>query len=314
MGGSDKLMISPCWYNTGVPGCRILESVATYTKAYGFLALDATGNLNNIKTTWTDRVIEKPALNISAFYIPSDAYYGNNWVDPRTNQTPYATYVNQVFMTPTGNRTYNFSSIQERGSCQPFDNNTYQWGFSFVQLFIVMSLLFLWFVAVYTMWLRGYLELKRRQGDEAPTRYQAVLDLAEALNHELDGVDEAPKVPTNRELERCISKQLNGGRVVVQTRPPLGKGYSFWKGAWSWIKREKWCFALAVLVSLVPAVAPWVLPLAFFVPFSLSMILALIIGRSRESRELIGILGLILSLILMASVGPVLPARVWGGS
>lgn len=177
-----------------------------------------------------------------------------------------------------------------------------------------MSLLLLWYVAVYTMWLRGHLDLKRRQGDEAPARYQAVLDLAEALNHELAGVDEAPKVLTNQQLDRCISKQLNGGRVVVQTRPPLGKEYKLLKGAWSWIKREKWCLALAVLASLVQAMAPWVLPLALFAPFSLSVILALVIGRTRKSRELIGILGLILSLILMASVGPVLPARAWGGS
>lgn len=158
------------------------------------------------------------------------------------------------------------------------------------------------------MWLWGHLNLKLRQGDEAPARFQAVLDLAEALNHELASVNEVPNVLTNRQLKRCISEQLNGGRVVVQIPSSLEKGYSFRKGAWGWIKREKWCFTLAVLLSLVPAMAPWILPLAFLAPFSLSVILALAIGRTRRSRELISIFGLTLSLILMASVGPVLPA------
>ena len=89
-----------------------------------------------------------------------------------------------------------------------------------MQLFIVMSLLLLWYVAVYTMWLRGHLDLKRRQGDEAPARYQAVLDLAEALNHELAGVDEAPKVLTNQQLDRCISKQLNGAGLSCKPGHP----------------------------------------------------------------------------------------------
>lgn len=69
-----------------------------------------------------NQTIGKPALNISAFYIPPSDLYGHDWIDPRTNHTPYATYSNQEFMTRTGNRTYSVSYIQGNGSCQAIDN------------------------------------------------------------------------------------------------------------------------------------------------------------------------------------------------
>jgi hypothetical protein len=66
---------------------------------------------------------KKPALNISAFYIPpymTDYYrfYGNTWTDPRTNQSPYANSSNRALMARSGNTTYSLAYIEENGSCQ----------------------------------------------------------------------------------------------------------------------------------------------------------------------------------------------------
>ncbi|KAH6856924.1 hypothetical protein B0I37DRAFT_334595 [Chaetomium sp. MPI-CAGE-AT-0009] len=283
------------------------------TEAYGFLALDAVGNLNDIETRWMNQTIGKPALNISAFYVPpyfgDSGYYGNNWTDPRTKQTPYATSSNRAFMAPSGNTAYSVEYIEKNGSCQGLDN-TYQWGFSFLQLFIVLFLLLIWIVAMYTMWLKGHLDLEQRNGDEAPARFKAVLDLATALNHELDSEDtgESSDGLTNRQLQRCISKRLNGGRVAVQTPFPASV-YSFRKDTWSWIKKERWWFALLVVSVSLSAMTWLFIPLVLFLLFAFSVILALAIGQTRGSRVLICLAGLIISLSLLAGVSPRAAAR-----
>lgn len=184
----------------------------------------------------------------------------------------------------------------------------YQWGFSFLQLFIVTVLLLLWFAAVYTLWLKGQLDLKQRQGDEAPARFAAVLDLAEALRHELSSVGEVPGALTNRQLRRCVSEQLGGGRVALQTpSSSQAGGYSFRKGSWSWIKRERWWFAFAVVAGLMPLMAMFLLVFAFFTPFALGVFLAIAVGSTTGSRVLISIAGLIISLVFMGGFSSIVP-------
>jgi hypothetical protein len=169
-------------------------------------------------------------------------------------------------------------------------------------LFIVTLLLLLWFIVVYTMWLKGHLDLKQRHGDEAPARFQAVLDLAEALNHELASIGEAPGRLTNRQLNGCISKRLDGGRVTVQTPFSRASGYSFRKGSWSWIKREKWWFTIAVVAGLMPLMTLFFWMFLFCIPLTLSVFLAVGIGSTTGSRVLISIPGLSISLALVVGL------------
>jgi hypothetical protein len=159
-----------------------------------------------------------------------------------------------------------------------------------------MLLLVLWMVVVYIMWLKGHLDLEQRSGGEVPARFKAVLDLAAALHDELSSVGEkVDSLTTNRQLDLCITKRLSGGRVAVQTPFPATK-YSFRKGAWSWIKREKWWFTWAVVSIIILSVCPVSAPLAA------GVFLALAIGRTRGSRVLISICGLILALVSTASL------------
>ncbi|KAK3292120.1 uncharacterized protein B0H64DRAFT_346694 [Chaetomium fimeti] len=311
----DGWITDYCGDDVDTPACSLLAAVSEYTKEYGFLALDKAGNLNDIETRWMNQTIGKPALNISAFYVPpyggagyGSGYYGYNWTDPRTNQTPYNVSSNRAFMTLSGNTAYSVEYVEKNGTCQGV-GNTYQWGFSFLQLFIVELLLLLWIAVMYTMWLKGHLDLKQRHGGEVPAKFKAVLELAAALNHGLADIGEPPDGLTNRQLERYISKQLNGGRVAMEM-PSSASGYSFRKGAWGWIKRikrEKWwvvLFMVAVFISAFPAV--WLRPLipfAFFAIFAASVILALAIGRTRASRVFICLAGLIISLCLVAGAG-----------
>jgi hypothetical protein len=98
--------------------CMLTLSLGLDTQAYGFLGLNANGDINDIETKWMNQTIPKPALNISAFYVPPYNFYGHKWTDPRTNTTPYAISSNLTFMVPSGNETYNLTFIKQNGSCQ----------------------------------------------------------------------------------------------------------------------------------------------------------------------------------------------------
>jgi hypothetical protein len=171
-----------------------------------------------------------------------------------------------------------------------------------------MLLVLLWTVVVYVMWLKGRLDLAQRHGDEVPARFRAVLDLAKALNHELSRAGEVSDSLANRQLERRITERLDGGRVAVRVPSPTpATGYSFRKGAWGWIKREKWWLVLLVASVSVPAgMAPLIGPLAvLWAPFPASLVLALAIGRTTESRVLMSLCGFtLLVLFLIAGFGP----------
>jgi hypothetical protein len=173
-----------------------------------------------------------------------------------------------------------------------------------------MLLLLLWIVVVYVMWLKGHMDLRQQGGkEEVPARYRAVIELATALNDGLQGIGEEPHSLTNRQLKVCIAKQLRGGTVAVGP-PLLTTRYSFRKGVWRWIKGERWWLALAIASSLILATAgaasASVIP-AFFAPFVAGVVLSLAVGRTNGSRVVISVGGLVLALVVAASLVPGMP-------
>ena len=76
------------------------------------------GKVNDIETAWNKTTILRPALNISAFYLPPGALFGNNWTDPRTKTQPYADINNLAFTVTNSNDTYPITYIAENGGCQ----------------------------------------------------------------------------------------------------------------------------------------------------------------------------------------------------
>lgn len=74
--------------------------------------------------------ILKPALNISAFYLPPMSslfgndwisLFGNNWTDPRSETQPYSNMSNMAFTTASSNETYSIRYIERHGSCQALE-------------------------------------------------------------------------------------------------------------------------------------------------------------------------------------------------
>ncbi|KAH7160999.1 hypothetical protein EDB81DRAFT_783720 [Dactylonectria macrodidyma] len=264
--------------------CSLAQNVSEYVARHGFLGLDANGAVNDIETRLMGTTL-RPALNISAFYLdPLGPYSGNNWTDPRVNRQPYSNSSNMVFTIVDSNDTYTIGYIVDKGSCQAL--GAYQWGFSFLQLFIGVLLMFFWTMAMWLMWLMAHKELEQRNGIEIPGKYKAVLDLATALNQELSSIGEAPNSLTNKQLRHRIETQLDEGRVKTDTPFPIAR-YSFRTNLWGWIKKEKWWLVLLLICG--PCVAG---PTA---PIFIGVLAALAIGRTRKSRVLMIVCGLVIA-------------------
>ena len=78
------------------------------------------------------------------------------------------------------------------------------WGFSFLQLYIVLVLLTVWTLGTYILWLKAHLTLAQRNDSEIPVKFKATLHLVSIVNKEFAVIGEEPSALTNRQLNHCI--------------------------------------------------------------------------------------------------------------
>ncbi|KAM7191662.1 hypothetical protein V8F33_008758 [Rhypophila sp. PSN 637] len=184
------------WYsrNFGYPpvvlsmhrSCEFAKNISDYVRTYGFFGLDSqSGDKNDVATTWMGTSVPKPALNISAFYLPlgSNYFWGHDWVDPRTTKRPFSGPSGAAMAVDGTSTAYSLDYVQQNGSCQP--QGTYQWGFAFLQVFIVVIVLLVWTIATYVMWLGPHKSLRRLGAKETPRKYGAAMSLVTGITREL---------------------------------------------------------------------------------------------------------------------------------
>jgi hypothetical protein len=167
---------------------------------------------------------------------------------------------------------------------QPTDHvscQTYQWGFSFLQLFVGLILMLTWTIGVCVIWLRGHVGRKSRPGDEVPTRYKAVLNLASSLCEAFSAIGEEPDALTNSQLKQHIAKSLDGGRVEAVN--PFPAKYKLRAAAWAWFKRDKWW----ILLLGISTGGGFLFPGALVFPSG--VLLAIAIGKSNGSRAVMAL-------------------------
>lgn len=147
---------------------------------------------------------------------------------------------------------YEYFFTNDRAICQPvMENNqqTYQWGFSVLQLEITLCLLTLWTFGIYIMWSTAHLRLASMGiAYNAPGNFKSTMSLARAMRKEFreqHGKD--VNSLTERELISFVKKRLNGGRIMLQS-PPLGPRQNEWKLIWKWVMaNEAWTVSYAVV-------------------------------------------------------------------
>jgi hypothetical protein len=230
-------------------------------------------------------------LNISAFFIASPAIYGSNWTDPSTGKQPFSDYSNTTFLY--NDITYSLDYMLRNGTCEPL--GTYQWGFSFLLLFIFLITLLIWSVGTYILWLRAYLNLRACDVSDIPGEYKAVMDLAAAMQHqfEKEGLDLANL--TEDEITRKIVRDWKGGSIN-HDKPLIQRSEFRLRAILARVfKKEKW-WLLAYLVSTALWAGLLTMPNpspadSFFFIFgltvSIGVFLAMFIGNKTKSRVLL---------------------------
>jgi hypothetical protein len=164
-------------------GAAIANSyiISTDVYTYGYNGTNSTSSIFSPNNS-TIFNLTSPILNISAFYMPflfvyDSSPYGNN---PAAEALSYPSRARFARIDQPDNRTYDIPYIKNNGRCEP--QNTYQWGFSFLLLFIALLLSALWALGMWAMWLDAYCNSKiDAVGERDMGSWRAVMDLAEAI-------------------------------------------------------------------------------------------------------------------------------------
>ncbi|KAK3690449.1 hypothetical protein B0T22DRAFT_481627 [Podospora appendiculata] len=301
----------------------LLSYTSQYVSTYGFLGLDESGGINNKETLWMNQTIPKPALNISAFFRPitaSGVPYNDPWVDRRTNSTPFADPSNAQFAivgANTTDRMYSLDYLEQQTSCQPV--GAYQWGFSFLQLFLGLLMLLVWTTGVFILWLRGHLELAQHGEHEVPGKLKAALDLVLRVNEDFSSSEKPPSNISSRQLEEDTETRLNGGRIQLRALDQRER-INVKRVVVEWARREKWWLVALMVMALssLPGLYfllweeywIWMKVLVIF-GYTLSLIgivcivFTLSAGGGRKTRKIVVIAGGAFGLVLASIAAPI---------
>ncbi|SPO07045.1 uncharacterized protein DNG_09739 [Cephalotrichum gorgonifer] len=259
---SSGIARSDCSRSTPPKECDATRDISEYTKKYGFYGLlDEETEFNGI-------TLPAPALNVSAFYLTGSTFYGEQYTDPRTGQQPFRDINRMQYVS--SNELYSLEHVSSQGSCQP-SSDTYQWGASFPQLFVMLVALSLWSIGIFAMWYKAHRRLPLAEDLKVPSGWRGVLELSRAMEAELTdaGIDLA--ATSDRQAKREIQKRLRGGAVSFEDYYLSKKDYRFRLEFIAWLKKERWwlgasvgCFAVAFGIwaptgIAIPAIIFWVL-------------------------------------------------------
>ncbi|RYN99605.1 hypothetical protein AA0120_g1957 [Alternaria tenuissima] len=258
-----------------------------YAAEYGFNRGD------KINSTFGGQLLPPPTLNISAPSLVRTTEY---------EDYSYASYEDRLFRVTNDpsqmlwaydNKTYDFKYLQGNGKCQAALD--YKWGFSYIQLFIMVIFHIVWTLGLFTMWIRACMVMKKRgRGrEDVAGENKAVFELAAAMREQMNEPtkEEGDDVSalTEAKLRRRITKDLRGGSISYTTPIlPNGDRSEKWN-AMAWMKSHK-----LSIIAMIVCVAAMMINLFAWVPDDTGtvallplptvLIAALYIGSTRGSR------------------------------
>jgi hypothetical protein len=213
-----------------------------------------------------------------------------------------------AFTVPNSNDKYDINYMQANGTCQQF--NTYQWGFSFLLLFVLMLFTAVWALGTYVLWMDAYLNSRFDRASRDMGTLRAVLDYAATIKKDLGtaAADDVGDRQLKAQIESDRKRYMISYESLGQIDLPLSRSteIKIWWQAFdvqAWAKQEKWLL-MALLFSLVLIVmGPLVLLLLCLMygaimtmlgPFVLLLlclmygaIMTMLAGRSQRSRKAI---------------------------
>ncbi|KAF1834814.1 hypothetical protein BDW02DRAFT_597817 [Decorospora gaudefroyi] len=300
----DWPTLSCDYYGDGGPeNCYMLTNVIEYVRQYGFHGVTMENS------TFAAHLLGPPVLNISAFHLPREVLMLISRGRLLENKDK------SLMRWAYGNETYTSTDLMERGKCQAMLD--YQWGFSFVQLCIMLIILLLWTMGLTIMWIRSHYVMNRRSSEEVAGINKAVFELADAMRSQLDLYakekgDDLSLFPES-ELRRRITKDLRGGSIAYDT-PLLLDGEDGKANFKAFVMRQKQILvAFIVCIALSGTSIVWLSPIVVILfPLPLEWAITIYMGTTRKSRIMLFfwsfvILSVIPQIIILCTVG--LPSR-----
>jgi hypothetical protein len=160
------------------------------------------------------------------------------------------------------------------------------------------------------MWIYTHftMALRNRHSEEISGENRAVLELAVAMQTELDIKDTDPSALREKDLKESI-KQIRGGTISSAHLDSTLRSHSVRKSLMVWIKIEKWWFSAMFITSVLCATGTWFMPLFIWIWFLgvwCGQFWAFCIGTTMGSRllvilfwSLVGVLVIVITLGLI---------------
>ncbi|KAI1274864.1 hypothetical protein F5Y07DRAFT_371738 [Xylaria sp. FL0933] len=257
--------------------CYLQANVSDYILKYGFNGRSRTAS------QWLNYTLPSNSLDVEPSILSPSVLSSLNMTQ---GFQPIWTYENHI---------YTLQDIRINGACQALGAE-FQWGFSYLQLFIIVILLIIWTSGTCLLRHRAHQFLPLEGQPERPRGFRALLLLAEAIQIELQtsGID--PHSLKNNQLKHQIYKCLKGGSTSFGF--PLRRKTIRRRTALQWMKEDLW-----LLVIVTATGVPLSLFLGpVFIPISLGILSTFFIGTTAKSRFLLFTLSIIIALLIVLPI------------
>ncbi|KAI1118895.1 hypothetical protein F5Y14DRAFT_398091 [Nemania sp. NC0429] len=263
-----------CYYDkSSEQDCDLVSDISDYVLAYGF-----NGRSRNV-SQWRGQTLQQNSLDIEPFTVSEQVLTS---LHRRQNFSPAWWFESNV---------YTLQNLQDNGACKTL-GESFQWGFSYIQLFIVLLTLAIWTDGMCLLRHHTHRFQPLRGQPERPRGVRPLLLLAEAIEGQLGASGIDPHTKTNKQLGRHIYKGLKGGSMSFEfpSRNKLASSHS----VLHWAKRN----LLWLLLAAMSVVFLFVLYDLQFLVLLVAILSAYIIGTTGKSRLFLATLLVLITLPL----------------
>lgn len=159
-----------------------------------------------------------PTLNIDAHYLAAKTSNGHDWQDPKTGEFPFQNLENARFVI--NKQVLDLRELETRAQCQSRGVTTYEWGFSFLLLFIFIVLTLLWLVLSSRIYRQSQLIAGGQDLLQGFGSYTALVKVALCFQHGLG----LPLEHVAEMSEKMIRESIGEGLMKVQHKVKLEPG------------------------------------------------------------------------------------------
>ncbi|KAF2676643.1 hypothetical protein K458DRAFT_379709 [Lentithecium fluviatile CBS 122367] len=221
-----------------ISDCLVVNNVSNYYRDWYFRS-------GSSSSTFMGQILDPPILNITPYYIYDPSIYGWDFITQGVSKMAWS----------WSNETYDYAYVTAKGTCQ--STGHYQWGFSFIQLFVMNIMLLVWAIGILTMWAVTRMTMRKRGRRAIAGEHKATLELAASMNKELFIENADLQSLSEQDIKERITN-VAGGNIayslfILNERTPLNVEIR------AWFKRERW-WLCAISLFLIPASFVWIWP------------------------------------------------------